>query len=232
MSRTLLSPLLLLIALATVSYAWNSQTVESGPVDTSTWEIEAVRGEDLEPLDIRFMARGYFHARSAFPDLETFGGHGQSDNEPRRLRHDLPRGRLLLIARPEQGVAFDSRYEGFQVTLANTTRRAVRFDAVDSRLSIVREALDRDGRWRPIEYLPSSWCGNSYHRVFLPPNHYWSFEAPRYSGSEETTMRFALEIDGGAGPVYSNEFAGTVNPEQFLVKQGHTPTSLMDPYLD
>ena len=230
MSRSLIAPLLLLIALLMSSATANPRPVGNGLGHPVVEEVEAPPA-DLERADIQFMLRGYFFARSAIPDREAPGGFGRSGHEPKRLRQDLSKGRLHLIARPDRKVAFGGRYEGFQVILANTTGRTVRLDASDSRLAIVREARDPDGRWRPIEYLPSSWCGNSYHRVFLPRNHYWSFTAPRYSGSTETTMRFVLE-DDYFGRVTSNEFPGTVNPEQFSVKQGHTPNGLMDPYLD
>jgi hypothetical protein len=44
-----------------------------------------------------------------------------------------------------------------------------------------------------------------------------------------TKLRFVLM---GEKLVYSNEFEGSVNPEQFAIKQGHTPTNIMDPYND
>jgi hypothetical protein len=105
------------------------------------------------------------------------------------------------------------------VILANTTRETVAFHVADSRLRIVREALDVDGTWRPIEHLPYTFCGNSYHRVFLPPSHYWSFVAPVYAGSLATEMRFVLYPDSDQ-PVYSNQFPGFVNPEQFSPPPG------------
>ena len=114
--------------------------------------------------------------------------------------------------------------------LANDTGRRIAFPASDSRLSIVREALDPEGVWKPVEYLPSSWCGNSYHRVFLTDGKIWSFVAPVYRGSFETRMRFRLRAEDGQ--IYSNEFAGSVNLDQFSVRQGHEATSLMDPYVD
>jgi hypothetical protein len=225
---------LLLAALPLVLMAslHSAPELESPVVDTSSWEVRDPRGEALVPLEVRFMVRGMFFAGSALRDRKALGGFGGSENEPRRLRYELPRGHVLLIARPEQRVAWADRYEGLEVVLANTTRGTVWFEASDSRLSIVREARDAEGRWRPVEYLPSSFCGNSYHRVALPPDHYWSFAAPRYSGTVATVMRFVL-LDAGRGePLYSNEFDGWVNPEQFLVKQGHTPTGIMDPYLE
>lgn len=78
--------------------------------------------------------------------------------------------------------------------LANSTALPLQLKASDSRLSIIREALDEDGEWKPIEYLPKSWCGNSYHHVTLPSEHYWSFAAPVYAGPHRVQMRFVLDL--------------------------------------
>jgi hypothetical protein len=187
----------------------------------------------LPSLNVAHMLRGYFYAGSAIADEAALGGFGPSDNLPRRLdRSDVPPGAISLIALPEEGLPFEGASRGFRVILANTTRGQVALHASDSRLSIVREALAADGTWKPIEYLPSSWCGNSFHQVFLPAAQYWSFAAPDYEGTEHTTMRFVLRGLASDGVIYSNEFSGWVNPGQFSVEQGHSPASLMDPYED
>ena len=126
----------------------------------------------------------------------------------------VPAGKLSLIALTDEPLAFD-KSRGFRVILANTTRVKGDFEGQDTRLNIVREALDPAGRWRPIEYLAPSFCGNSYHRMFLPPGRYWSFAAPVYRGAFATRMRFVLEQEGLR--LVSNEFAGSINLEQFTV---------------
>jgi hypothetical protein len=120
---------------------------------------------------------------------------------------------------------------GMRVTLVNQTRDLLAFPASDSRLAIVQEAQDSAGTWKPIEYLPSSWCGNSHHRVFLAPNHFWTFPAPRYQGTILTKLRFAMVLADGS-QLHSNVFDGSVNPEQFTVKQGHAATNVMDSYIE
>ncbi len=187
----------------------------------------------LEPLDVQYMLRGYFRAGSKIKDDQALGGFGTSDNLPRELGEDpqIKHTGLALLAFPEDSVSFQGEALGFRVMLANATGEVVALSASDSRLSIVREALDAEGEWRPIEYLPSSWCGNSYHQVFLGADEYWEFAAPIYSGRLPTRMRFKL-ADAEEGVIYSNEFEGWVNAEQFTEKEGHTPTSIMDPYDD
>lgn len=63
----------------------------------------------------------------------------------------------------------------------------------------------------------------------------WTFTAPRYEGTAKTKLRFMLDLSRGNTRkyVYSEEFDGSVNPEQFGdEKEGHTPDGVMDPYDD
>jgi hypothetical protein len=138
---------------------------------------------------------------------------------------------VSLIALPDEPSPFQGRHRGFLVLLVNATDKSVWFSASDSRLSIVREAIDKDGAWKPIEYLPSSWCGNSYHRVLLPAGEAWTFTAPTYRGTFATRMRFVLQQEKGES-IYSNEFPGSINREQFSAKEKRAPMGLMDPYND
>jgi hypothetical protein len=196
---------------------------------------ETLPRKPLADLNIEFMMRGYFFAGSEIEDKRALGGFGTSRNFPKALTPDLgaPGGAVSLIAKPDEEAVFAGKYKGLKVLLVNGTDDRVGFPASDSRLNIVQEALDRDGKWKPVEYLPSSWCGNSYHTVFLGPKEYWEFTAARYAGSFKTRLRFRLDgVKSQAKklPIYSNEFEGGVNAKQFSVRQGHKPTSIMDPY--
>jgi hypothetical protein len=105
--------------------------------------------------------------------------------------------------------------------LVNRTEKLVDFAACDSHLYIVREALDRDCKWKALEQFPDSHCGNSFHRVFLEPDEYWDFYAVPRAGSFKTKLRFRLEPGGEAGiaqaggTMYSNEFEGSIRRSLF-----------------
>lgn len=45
--------------------------------------------------------------------------------------------------------------------VVNNTTNKITFNAQDSRLYMKMQAKDSAGEWKDIEYLPSSWCGNS-----------------------------------------------------------------------
>ena len=175
-------------------------------------------GDDLKAVDIKYMLPGYCHAGSR-PDPKAPGGYGSSDNNPRRLTDKSigTDGSISLLAFPDQAVPFGQSSRGFRLLLVNRTSSEAAFRATDSQLAIIQEALDSTGKWRPIEYLPRSFCGNSYHQVFLPRNACWQFAAPSYSGPLKTKLRFVLQ---GKQPIYSNEFEGSINPEQFTGMQG------------
>lgn len=103
--------------------------------------------------------------------------------------------------------------KGMRLVLVNQTQKMVELFASDSRLDIVQEAQTSTGEWKPIEFLQPSFCGNSFHTAYLPPNHFWQFGTPRYRGEFQTRLRFALSIDR-SHTIYSNEFDGSINPEQ------------------
>lgn len=196
-----------------------------GPTGPSTQPAEK-----LLPVNVQHMLWGYCHAGCKVKDEQAAGGYWASDNFPSAFepKEDLREGRVYLTVDPTRRVAFAQKYKGLSLRLVNGTEQRVAFRASDSRLSIVQEARDEKGEWREIEYLPQSFCGNSYHRVFLDPGDCWTFAAPRYEGRMKTKLRFKLTMAHEA--IYSDEFDGSINPEQFTVKQPHTPTDLMDPY--
>ena len=189
----------------------------------------------VKDLNVDFMMRGYFCAGSKIEDKQAFGGFGRSENFPKPIapKMNFRRDVVSLIAMPAEAAVFAQKYKGMKVVLVNATNGTVGFPASDSRLYIVQEALDQQGAWKPIEYIPSSWCGNSYHTVFLGPNEYWEFAAARYTGKFKTSLRFRLDGQKSGTEnitIYSNEFEGSVNARQFTTQQGHNPTSIMDPY--
>ena len=187
----------------------------------------ALRAAEPQPLNTNAMLRGYCYAGSR-PDEKAFG-YGPSDNLPKKLtgKQIGSAGKISLLVVPSSAARFGNAYKGLRLLLVNRTKSEAAFNASDSRLRILQEALDAQGQWRPIEYLPGSWCGNSYHQVFLPAGHYWEFAAPKYGGTLKTKLRFVLQTKP---PIYSPEFEGSVNTEQFTNKAGHVPTGIMDPY--
>ncbi len=214
------------------------------PAGRTVWQQSAAAPR-LTALHIDYMNRGYFYAYSSATGHS--GGWAESGNVPRKVpkKNRFAADKLsawvdTLTSRP-----YVKRYHGLAVYVANNSSAPVTFNAQDSRLDIKAQALNKAGQWQDIEYLPSSWCGNSYHTVELPPKSYWRFVMPRYAGDFRTKLRLALtyaapavskEMVAGAEKqeivFYSNVFDGSINPGQLWRKPGYSSGSLMDPYND
>lgn len=194
----------------------------------------------LLPLNIDYMNRGYFYAYSTPKKTaeDESGGWATSTNLPQPITAGrFPEQSLTVFIDTAKTDSIQDLYKGYKLYISNTTADTVHFNAQDSRLYLQLQAQDSKGEWRDIEYLPSSWCGNSYHTVDLEPNAYWHFTIPQYEGEMTTQIRAALQYIDPANPklnkvVYSNVINGTVNPGQFWNKMSYTPKGLMDPYND
>jgi hypothetical protein len=209
------------------SYESNKKvSIDRGSINDTTFS-------NLENIDLQFMLRGYFYASSSIEDKNAPGGFGGSGNKAKDISQNKQlesQYGLKLIIDTTSFISFAERFKGQKAYLINQSGIDAGFKASDSRLSIVAEVFYK-GSWNPIEYLPSSWCGNSYHKVYLKNKEYWEFHVPRYLGKIKVKLRYRL--DTGQGSIlYSNEVTAFINKKQFSVKQGHSPDGIMDPYND
>jgi hypothetical protein len=188
----------------------------------------------LKKINISYMLRGYFYAASSIKDTLSLGGFGGSNNRPKIFdnssRYAAMGSSPVLTIDTVTDAVFSNNFEGYKMILANQSGKTIQFPASDSRLSMIAEVFIGEG-WQPIEYLPLSWCGNSYHTLYLKDNEYWEFIIPRYYGKIKVKLRYKLK--GMQNEVYySNEIAAYINKKQLAEKQGHKPQGLMDPYND
>lgn len=213
-------------------------------------------------VNVDYKMRGYCYAFGSPAKESGTLSHSAGNNayvwaKPIQKGQGFPANQLAMVARPAEKARFNGKYEGLRLYLANTTRDTLAMDAQDARLYIKLQARDRDGQWKDIEYLPSSWCGNSYHTVALKPNEYWAFTLPAYQGAFKTRLRAELRMreqdrsgvvvttySAGMPPpppaprepktvlVHSNEFEGSVNPGQFWREPDYFPSGIMDPYFN
>lgn len=191
----------------------------------------------LKPLNINFKNRAYCYAASApLQAAAGFGGWGRSDNiyQPVDDTGKSSPNKLIVLLKPDEPRVFAENFAGFALYVINQTSDTIFFDAQDSRLNMKLQARDKKGEWRDIEYLPSSWCGNSYHHVYLPAGYQWQFTVPEYTGSFRTNIRavlaYKLDLDTEEQLLYSNEIEGSVNPGQFDKMPKYKPNGIMDPY--
>ena len=214
---------------------------ESGQI---VWEEKNDSQKNISNLNIDVMNRGYFYAHSK-PHKKDLGGFGRSDNEPQPVskKNNFPENKLSVIVRPDFKDTIFNTYQGIAVFVANTSKYKIDFNAQDSRLYMKVQALDQKGHWQDIEYLPSSWCGNSYHILTLDSKRFWSFLTPVYEGDFKTKLRIELNYidpedksenrwDKKEITIYSNEYEGSINPGQLWRKGEYRNGGIMDPYND
>ncbi|MBC3538783.1 hypothetical protein ACFSC6_20255 [Rufibacter sediminis] len=97
-----------------------------------------------------------------------------------------------------------------QVWVINNTKDTVSVQMQDGSFICVLQAMDRTGKWLPVEYWQFSKCGNSYYDKKFPAKTASSFitKLPK-TGNYATKLRFKLLGKGSF--YYSNEFVGKID---------------------
>ena len=193
--------------------------------------FSSILGLAQKDLNIKYKLRAQIYASSAIEDTSAFGGFGGSSNIPKFITENFREDGFFLKIDTLKTTVIDRKHNGYKLFIVNKTDSIVRLPASDSRLSVVAQAYI-DNKWQDIEYLPSSWCGNSYHIVSIMPNQYWEFEIPKFVGKINTRLRYQIYLGKEKKYLYSNEILASINKKQLQVKQGHEPQGLMDPYND
>jgi hypothetical protein len=190
-------------------------------------------GKGLDSADIHYQLRGHCYAYSSPSNAVPSNGEAHSDNTAQPVDPSFPHRGLYLEINEKELIKIGNNYLGCKLYLVNTSGAKVSFNAQDSRLDIIAEALNEKNEWVPVSYLPSSWCGNSYHTLTLDNNEYWSFAIPIFKGKVKTRLRYTL-LEKDKPKISSNEIIAFLNKEQFDPgkKQGHEPSGIMDPYND
>lgn len=127
------------------------------------------------------MEEARYPAASTKPDTTAPGGFGGSENFP--VANDATTAESFLSLKRVG--------ERVEVTVSNSETPDLWIQAADSNLRGWLEARVGD-EWKPIQYHQWSTCGNSYHSVFLPVGHHWTYSVAVPKGSLKTEVRFAL----------------------------------------
>jgi hypothetical protein len=91
--------------------------------------------------------------------------------------------------------------------------------------NMIQEALDKDGQWKPIEFMfDFVGCGTGHYDYKVLPKHYIASGIIKYAGNFKTKLRVKIESMGNF--YYSDSFDGTINRSQF--NQDFVPQFLKD----
>lgn len=168
-------------------------------------------------LSINYMLTGDKCVKSSIKDTASPGGFWESKNAAHPLSSNsaLEKGFILKID-TNTIITISEKYNGYKFYIVNNTDSIIKLHASDSRINVIAEVL-YNGKWLPIEYLPESHCGNSYHWVYLKPSEYWQFDVPRFKGNLKTKLRFKLILSYNTF-LYSNEIKTSINKAQLNQK--------------
>ena len=144
---------------------------------------KTAKTDKLKPAAFDSMRHGSCHAGNKASDPKAIGGYGASTNFPKPLpKGEKLRGKkLYLEITGKEDAEFPGKFEGMEIRLVNGGAKTASISASDSRLSLVQEAKDADGEWKPVESLPRTFCGNSYHH---DGRAYVDELSPHYQGEE------------------------------------------------
>lgn len=104
----------------------------------------------------------------------------------------------------------------FRISLfVNQTDSIIEIPHILRRITLIQEAKDTNGIWRPIESSSNNLlCGNTDHGMIeLKPSEYIEIFPRKYCGEFQTKMRMKLLLRNGM--IYSEEYEGFINPEMF-----------------
>lgn len=114
--------------------------------------------------------------------------------------------------------------QAFPIVIYNPTIDTICLGLQDGRVTMIQEAKDENGVWRPIEFWRYSWCGNSYGALKLIPNKLAVVKVFKYDGDFETEIRLKLRNNGKV--IYSDSYKGRINKSQFEL-----PPDIRESYL-
>ena len=188
---------------------------------------------ELDSVDINYQFRGRCYAFNSKKHNVKSNGEAHSSNLAQTIDESFTQDGHYLFLNTDEYEGTSDNLATHKLYLVNKTKSKISYSAQDSRLNIVAQALDENGEWKNISYLPSSWCGNSYHKVTLGKNEFWKFYVPVFKGTFATKLRYVL-LERGENLLISNEIDVRINPGLFNAekKQGHNSEGIMDPYDD
>ncbi|HSY61534.1 MAG TPA: hypothetical protein VK796_06635 [Cytophaga sp.] len=167
------------------------------------------------------MLRGYIYAKSGIEDSTAAGGFGVTRNTSKKINDSLNFSECGFFMKIDTCITtvFAEHVNGYRLFIANKSDTVVALVASDGRLNVIAEVYYQN-KWQPIEYLLRSWCGNSYHKVYLKQDEYWVCIIPNYDGKLKVKLRYKLILNKGKY-IYSNAIQTQINSGQLSKPKGY-----------
>jgi hypothetical protein len=98
----------------------------------------------------------------------------------------------------------------------NSGRKPIKLQRQDGSMITVKEAINYQNKWLPVEFWNYSWCGNSYIDVLISPGQLLVLKTLKLKGEKKTTMRMRLKSETN-GVLLSEPFETTLDPNYFVL---------------
>ena len=124
--------------------------------------------------------------------------------------------------------AYDSvLWEHYPVYFVNSTATDKIFIAKDGYVFGIQEAAKQKDSWdwRAIECSGFDFCGNGGWGLIIHPGEYTAMLMRKYKGTLKTDLRVRFQM--GNSTFVSKKFTGTINPNQFKVREPSYPHLVM-----
>lgn len=108
-----------------------------------------------------------------------------------------------------------SAFKGLPVYITNLSEREITIKHPKYRLNVIQEALDKEGKWAPIEALPASNTVIPLTVHTLKRGQFIVSVIFKYRGDFPTLLR--LKLTSGDKIYYSNPFKGSINYSQIIL---------------
>lgn len=108
------------------------------------------------------------------------------------------------------------KFKGNAVYILNKTQNKKSIFLKSSFVEILQEALDKNGKWQPIEKVTTFMCGNGFGWREMRPNEFLVTATFKYKGDYKTLIR--LKFVNGKVTYYSKPFNGSINYSQLNQK--------------
>ena len=92
--------------------------------------------------------------------------------------------------------------------------KSIKIIPQDNSLYLIQEAIDKNGKWNPIEFWGFSHCGNSYeNHIEFKPKQIPKLKTDKYSGDYKTKSRIKIQLNNKI--YYSNPINSYINYSKF-----------------
>ena len=122
--------------------------------------------------------------------------------------------------------------QAIPVFIYNSGIKTILLEQHDEKLTMIQEAMDEKGIWRPIEYWIVPRCGYRRSPIELLPNGLVFTRVIRYKGNFATDLR--LKLRSNLQVYYSNSYRGTIHKSQFnlpeRIKRNYSEDGKLDKY--